>query len=76
MDRNELNPIAEIVFIEKIGREELYEEVEAYKEGKAGYPKYLKAVRVCLMVLGYDHAWAEGEFRAMLEARYLTGVVD
>ena len=67
-------------FIEKVGRTELFDEKEDlananYKLVRGNtdpYPRYLKAVRVSLVALGYDEKWVEGEFRDALEARYLA----
>lgn len=65
-------------FIEKVGRSELYEELEDLSKGEYKlvrpnsnpYPRYLKAVRVSLIALGYDEGWVESTFRDALEARY------
>lgn len=35
------------------------------------YPRYLKAVRVTLISLGFDTHWVEHEFRTALEKKYL-----
>lgn len=63
-------------FIEKVGRTELFDEKEdlananykLVRENTTPYPRYLKAVRVSLVALGYDEKWVEGEFRDALEA--------
>ena len=71
MTESELNN-----FIEKVGRSELYDEIKDCNAGKFSasnphpYPRYLKAVRVVLITLGYDAAWVEGTFADALERRY------
>ena len=54
--------------IENVGRYELYDEME---QNPRHYPKYLKAVRVTLVELGFDAHWVDGPFRDALEKRYL-----
>ena len=54
-------------YIEDIGRSELFEEMRT----SHGYPKYLKAIRVALIALGYDVNWVEHQFRDALEKTYL-----
>ena len=64
-------------FIEKINRAELTEELKVLNKcGKCpvisfNYPKYLKAIRVSLVALGYDERWVDSVFRSALEKRYL-----
>ena len=53
-------------YIEDIGRSELFEEMKTSRQ----YPRYLKAIRVSLIALGYDAYWVEHEFRDALEERY------
>ena len=55
-------------FIENVGRRELYNEME---QNPRRYPKYLKAVRVTLVELGFDARWVDDTFRDALEKRYL-----
>ena len=74
MDEDEMNK-----FIEKIGRCELYEEVQDSKLRRGerfnmqwnGYPRYIKAVRVSLVAMGYDEQWVDTEFRDAIEKKYL-----
>lgn len=54
-------------FIKKVGRTELYDEM---KERPGKNLRYLKAVRVSLVSLGYDERWVDDEFRTALEAAY------
>lgn len=53
-------------YIEDIGRSELFEEMRTSRQ----YPRYLKAIRVSLIALGYNASWVEHEFRDALEKRY------
>lgn len=62
MDKDEMNK-----FIENIGRTELYDEIH----NSNGYPRYIKAVRVSLIALGYDEEWVNSEFRDAIEKKYL-----
>ena len=55
-------------FIKGIGRSELWDELE---ERPKGYPRYLKAVRVSLVELGYDEQWVDTTFRTALEKEYM-----
>lgn len=59
-------------FIEKIGRSELYDELESMNKAipRIPYSRYLKAVRVSLVALGYDEKWVDTEFRDALEKKY------
>lgn len=63
-------------FIENINRAELEEELQNYNKcrkcplARYKYPKYLKAIRVSLIALGYDEDWVCGPFRDALEKRY------
>ena len=57
-------------FIDSICRAELEEEVKELKNTYQ-YPRYLKAVRVTLVSLGYDVMWVDGHFRTALEKKYL-----
>ena len=36
-----------------------------------GYPRYIKAVRVSLVEMGYDEQWVDTEFRDAIEKKYL-----
>lgn len=36
-----------------------------------GYPRYIKAVRVSLVAMGYDEQWVDTEFRDAIEKKYL-----
>jgi len=40
---------------------------------RIAYPRYLKAVRVTLVSLGFDEEWVDTDFRDALEAQYLEG---
>lgn len=40
-------------------------------ESKILYSRYLKAVRVTLISLGFDDEWVENDFRDALEKEYL-----
>lgn len=74
MDEDEMNK-----FIENIGRTELYDEVhdsklrrgERLKMKWNGYPRYIKAIRVSLVEMGYDERWVDTEFRDAIEMKYL-----
>ena len=74
MDEDEMNK-----FIENIGRMELYDEVhdsklrrgERLKMKWNGYPRYIKAIRVSLVEMGYDEQWVDTEFRDAIEMKYL-----
>lgn len=61
-------------YIEKIGKNELYDEVQILKKAVVGrqYPRYLKAIRVSLIAQGYDPDWVEGPFRTALDKKYLA----
>ena len=64
-------------FIDNIGRTELYDELhDVYGEKRhlmrITYPRYLKAVRVSLVELGYDPKWVDGPFRDALEEKYMN----
>ena len=74
MDEDEMNK-----FIESIGRTELYDEVHDSKLRRGdrlkmkwnGYPRYIKAIRVSLVAMGYDEQWVDTEFRDAIEMKYL-----
>lgn len=68
-----LNEKATKKLVNKIGRSELFDEIESMKnpESKISYPRYLKAVRVTLISLGYDEDWVEKDFKNALEKEYL-----
>lgn len=40
---------------------------------RIAYHRYLKAVRVTLVSLGFDKEWVNTDFRDTLEAQYLEG---
>ena len=61
-----MNEAQMLNYIEDIGRSELFEEMKTSRQ----YPRYLKAIRVSLIALGYDSYWVEHEFRDALEERY------
>ena len=65
MNHNEMN-----TFILNIGRSELFQELRELRES-GWYPRYLKAVRVSLIALGYDSLWVERPFRTALDRFYL-----
>ena len=67
-------------FIENIGRAETFDELEDVFSDRSvfvrpncphPYPRYLKAVRVSLVELGYDEKWVDTVFRDALEERYM-----
>lgn len=65
-------------FINKIKRDELYDEIKLLSNKKNNfpstynkYPKYLKAVRITLIALGYDEKWVESKFRDLLDASFI-----
>ena len=60
--------------VKDIGREELFDEIRFIKNvvPQIAYPRYLKAVRVTLISLGFDEKWVETEFRDMLDERYFN----
>jgi len=75
MDEDKMNS-----YINSIGREELYQEIEDVYSDKyrlirpnqsRPYPRYLKAIRVSLVTQGYDEQWVDTVFRDALEAKYL-----
>lgn len=55
-------------YINAIGRSELWSELE---ERPNKYPRYLKAIRVSLVELGYDEQWVDTTFRDALEKAYM-----
>ena len=59
--------------VENIGRSELFEEINSMDNAmpRIKYPRYLKAVRVTLISLGFDTHWVEHDFRTALEKKYL-----
>lgn len=73
-------------FINAVGRSELFDELRQIEEDTAWSEhaqtwgarksRYLKAVRASLVALGYDEQWVNGEFRTLLEARYLSRSVS
>lgn len=61
-------------FIDNIDGNELHEELRNIyiEKTQTGYPKYLKAIQVSLIALGYDSTWVNTEFRYLLEETYIT----
>jgi len=66
-------------FIDLISRTELFDEIKDIASDKYRlvnpnqphpYPRYLKAIRVSLVSLGYDEHWVDTEFRDALEDKY------
>ena len=59
--------------VNKVGRSELFDEISSMKVAmpKIPYPRYLKAVRVTLVSLGFDEEWVDADFRDALETKYL-----
>lgn len=57
-------------YIERISRTELLMEIKELSV-KTISSRYLKAIRVSLIELGYDSSWVESEFRESLEAKYM-----
>lgn len=68
-----LNEQATKELVEDIGRIELFDEIQSMERAwpRIPYPRYLKAVRVTLVSLGFDEEWVNTEFRDALEAKYL-----
>ena len=64
-------------YINAIDRTELYDEKEDAKKFAHngtkwdGYPRYLKAIRVSLVAMGYDEQWVDTTFRDALEEKYM-----
>lgn len=60
-------------YIDNIGRTELFDEIRHIVSNPPHhpYPRYLKAIRVSLVALGYDETWVNTTFRDALEKRYL-----
>jgi len=57
-------------FIDRISRTELLTEISELSD-RPITPRYLKAIRVSLIELGYDQSWVETEFRHALEEKYI-----
>ena len=55
-------------YIKGIGRSELWDELE---DRPKEYPRYLKAIRVSLVELGFDEEWVGTTFRTALEKEYM-----
>ena len=74
MTENEMND-----YIEKIGRSELFEEIDdlrnpmyaMIRRNGVPYPRYLKAILVSLVEQGYDQEWVTTNFKRSLEDKYL-----
>lgn len=75
MNGIKLNEQATKELVNNIGREELFDEIRSMKSAvsRIAYPRYLKAVRVTLVSLGFDEEWVDTDFRNALEAQYLEG---
>lgn len=75
MNGIKLNEQATKELVNNIGREELFDEICSMKSAvpRIAYPRYLKAVRVTLISLGFDEEWVDTDFRDALEAQYLEG---
>lgn len=73
MNGIKLNEQATKELIDNISRVELFDEIDSMKSAvpKISYPRYLKAVRVTLVSLGFDEKWVDTDFRDALEVRYL-----
>lgn len=55
-------------FIENIGSPELYDEIKYIKENSLNiYPRYLTAVMITLIELGYDETWVNTSFKKTLD---------
>lgn len=61
-------------FVDSVDGNELHEELRRIyiERTQTGYPKYLKAIQVSLIALGYDSTWVNTEFRYLLEETYIT----
>ena len=73
MNGLKLNEKATKELVDKVGRLELSDEISSMKKAipRIPYPRYLKAVRVTLVSLGFDEEWVNTDFRDALEAKYL-----
>lgn len=66
MEENEM-----IEFINSIDRVELQMEMKELEKSNIGrFPRYLKAVKVSLISLGYDEEWVESVFASALLKKY------
>lgn len=61
-----------VSFIGRISRTELLMEIKELAQTSIS-SRYLKAVRVSLIELGYDPSWVETEFKDALEEKYMHG---
>lgn len=68
-----LNEEATKELVNNIARKELFDEIRSMKSAvpRISYPRYLKAVRVTLVSIGFDEEWVNTDFRDALEAQYL-----
>jgi hypothetical protein len=75
MNGIKLNEQATKELVNNIGRTELFDEIRSMKGAvpRIPYPRYLKAVRVTLVSLGFDEKWVDTDFRDALEVQYLEG---
>ena len=73
MNGLKLNEMATMELVDKVGWSELFDEISSMEKAmpKITYPRYLKAVRVMLVSLGFDEDWVDTDFRDELEAKYL-----
>lgn len=62
-------------YIDNIEKSELFGEVRGIISNPPHhpYPRYLKAICVSLVALGYDEEWVDTTFRDALKKRYLEG---
>ena len=73
MNGIKLNEQAIKELVNSIARVELFDEIYSMKSAvtRIPYPRYLKAVMVTLVSLGFDEEWVNTDFRDALEAQYL-----
>lgn len=73
MNGFKLNEKATKELVNKVGRSELFDEISFMKGSisKIPYPRYLKAVKVTLVSLGFDEEWVNTDFKNVLDAKYL-----
>ena len=73
MNGLKLNEKATKELVNKVGRTELFDEISSMKRAipRIPYPRYLKAIRVTLVSLGFDEDWVNSDFRDTLETKYL-----
>lgn len=78
-----MTPEEVVSFVRDIGRKELFDEIRENRDPALRfeyhgnrYPRYLKAVRVVMVELGYNEEWVDTVFRDALEDYYLRGGCD